>query len=43
MGDLAKNGTYGFEWVHKPYTVEQLSRVLRKAIHWQAQRGEKAG
>ena len=34
-----KNGTFGFELLHKPYSVEQLSRVLRKAIRWQAQQG----
>jgi hypothetical protein len=32
---LAQNGTYGFELLHKPYSVEQLSRVLRKAAIWQ--------
>ena len=29
---LAQNGTYGFELLHKPYSVEQLSRTLRKAL-----------
>ncbi len=29
---LARNGSYGFELLHKPYSIEQLSRVLRKAI-----------
>ena len=33
---LAQNGTFGFELLHKPYSVEQLSRVLRKAVRWQA-------
>ncbi|NEU14484.1 PAS domain-containing protein [Methylobacterium sp. BTF04] len=34
---LAKNGTYGFELLHKPYSVEQLSRTLRKvATSWQS-------
>jgi DNA-binding NtrC family response regulator len=28
---LAQDGTDGFELLHKPYSVEQLSRVLRKA------------
>ena len=32
---LAKNGTYGFELLHKPYSVEQLSRLLRKVATWQ--------
>ena len=27
---LARNGTYGFELLHKPYSVEQLSRLLRR-------------
>jgi hypothetical protein len=28
---LAQNGTHGFELLNKPYSVEELSRVLRKA------------
>jgi PAS domain S-box-containing protein len=32
---LAENGTYGFELLHKPYSVEQLSRLLRKVASWQ--------
>ena len=31
---LAQNGKHGFELLHKPYSVEQLSRVLRKAVAW---------
>lgn len=31
---LAQSGTHGFELLHKPYSVEQLSRVLRKASSW---------
>ena len=27
---LAENGTYGFELLHKPYSADQLSRVLRR-------------
>ncbi|TVV74526.1 PAS domain-containing protein [Sphingomonas solaris] len=27
---LAQDGTHGFELLHKPYSVEQLSRILRK-------------
>ncbi|WP_267427353.1 PAS domain-containing sensor histidine kinase [Methylobacterium sp. GC_Met_2] len=27
---LAQSGTHGFELLHKPYSVEQLSRLLRK-------------
>ena len=36
---LARNGTYGFELLHKPYSVEELSRILRKAGTWQRRRG----
>ncbi|MCJ2050023.1 PAS domain-containing protein [Methylobacterium sp. J-070] len=32
---LARNGTHGFELLHKPYSVEQLSRLLRKVATWQ--------
>jgi hypothetical protein len=32
---LAQNGTYGFELLHKPYSVEQLSRLLQKVATWQ--------
>ena len=35
---LAQNGRRGFELLHQPYSVEQLSRVLRKAIAWQTAR-----
>ncbi|MGW5840127.1 PAS domain-containing protein [Methylorubrum extorquens] len=35
---LAQNGTYGFELLHKPYSVEQLSRLLRKVASWQRRR-----
>lgn len=31
---LAQNGTYGFELLNKPYSVEQLSRLLRKVTTW---------
>ncbi|WP_052402824.1 ATP-binding protein [Muricoccus aerilatus] len=31
---LAENGTSGFELLHKPYSVEELSRTLRKAADW---------
>ena len=33
---LAQNGRHGFELLHKPYSIEQLSRVFRKSITWQA-------
>lgn len=29
---LAEDGTHGFELLHKPYSVEQLSRILRKFV-----------
>ncbi len=32
---LAQNGTFGFELLHKPYSIEQLSRTLHKAAAWQ--------
>jgi CheY-like chemotaxis protein len=35
---LAQNGTCGFELLHKPYSVEQLSRLLRKVAAWQRRR-----
>ena len=31
---LAQNGTHGFELLHKPYSIEQLSRMLEKAARW---------
>ena len=39
---LARNGAHGFELLHKPYSVEQLSRVLRKALG-PPRRGRAAG
>ena len=35
---LAENGTFGFELLQKPYSIEQLSRVLRKAARWRRRR-----
>jgi two-component system NtrC family sensor kinase len=35
---LAQNGTFGFELLQKPYSVEQLSRVLSKVGHWRRSR-----
>ncbi len=29
---LAQNGTHGFELLHKPYSADQLSRMLRRLI-----------
>lgn len=31
---LAEGGTHGFELLHKPYSIDQLSRALAKAAHW---------
>ena len=31
---LAENGSHGFELLHKPYSIEQLSRVLGKSVKW---------
>ena len=39
---LAQNGKHGFELLHKPYSVEQLSRVLRKAVAWHRKRSTPA-
>ena len=33
---LAQNGHHGFELLHKPYSIEQLSRVFLKAVAWRA-------
>ena len=40
---LAQNGSSGFELLHKPYSVEQLSRILGKVATlrrhgWSAER-----
>lgn len=35
---LAQNGTFGFELLQKPYSIEQLSRVLAKAGNWRKAR-----
>ncbi len=31
---LAQSGTFGFELLHKPYSMEELARTLRKAVAW---------
>jgi signal transduction histidine kinase/CheY-like chemotaxis protein len=31
---LAQNGTFGFELLQKPYSIEQLSRILTKVGNW---------
>ena len=38
---LAENAHRGFELIQKPYSVEQLSRILRKAISRQRSAGSK--
>ena len=35
---LAQNGDHGFELLHKPYSIEELSRVLRKIGMWRRNR-----
>ena len=35
---LAQSGTDGFELLHKPYSIEELSRILRKASTWRRQK-----
>ncbi|MGJ3629826.1 hypothetical protein AB5I41_28885 [Sphingomonas sp. MMS24-JH45] len=37
---LARNGQHGFELLHKPYSVEQLSHALLKAITWASSASE---
>jgi hypothetical protein len=38
QGVLAQNGQHGFELLHKLYSIEQLSRVFRKAVRWRTKR-----
>jgi two-component system NtrC family sensor kinase len=35
---LAQDGAHGFELLQKPYSIEQLSRVLQKAARWRRMR-----
>jgi two-component system NtrC family sensor kinase len=35
---LSQNGSYGFELLQKPYSIEQLSRVLHKVGRWRRQK-----
>jgi two-component system NtrC family sensor kinase len=39
---LAQNGTFGFELLQKPYSIEQLSRVLAKSGNWRKAQRETA-
>lgn len=41
--DLAENDRHGFVLLHRPCSIEQLSRVLRKAVAWQSARRSTAG
>ena len=34
---LAQEGSHGFELLHKPYAIEDLTRALRRAIQGRAQ------
>jgi len=40
---LAQDGTHGFELLHKPYSMAELARVLRKAAAWQTARSAGQG
>jgi two-component system NtrC family sensor kinase len=33
---LSQNGSYGFELLQKPYSIEQLSRTLHKIGRWRS-------
>jgi two-component system NtrC family sensor kinase len=33
---LSQNGSYGFELLQKPYSIEQLSRILHKVGRWRS-------
>jgi len=35
---LAQNGSFGFELLHKPYSMEELARTLRNAVSWNSAR-----
>lgn len=37
---LAQDGNHGLELQHRPYSIDQPSRVLRKAAAWQAMQVE---
>jgi hypothetical protein len=37
---LAQEGSHGFELLHKPYSAEGLTRVLRRAIRAREERVE---
>ena len=40
---LAQNGAQGFELLHKPYSADQLSRVLRRVTNGKHRKGKHAG
>lgn len=37
--EIAKHGTHGFELLHKPYSIEALSRVLHRMVRWRLRDG----
>jgi two-component system NtrC family sensor kinase len=39
---LSQNGSYGFELLQKPYSIEQLARVLQKVGRWRKVRRDAA-
>ena len=40
---LAQNGSYGFELLQKPYSIEQLSRILHKVGRWRSAQARRRG
>ena len=40
---LSQNGSYGFELLQKPYSIEQLSRVLHKVGRWRRREARGGG
>jgi CheY-like chemotaxis protein len=39
---LAQDGTHGFELLHKPYSIDELAKVLRKVTHGETDLGSGA-
>ena len=39
---LAQSGTHGLQLLHKPYSIEQLSKILLKAASWQRRKRQLA-
>ena len=40
---LAQNGSFGFELLQKPYSIEQLARVLHKVGRWRKVKARRRG